>query len=202
MLTAAHCLTFSHTKGIRTGRILLGFGKFHRLITTTLDQHSQFRTASHIEINEFYNAIRLGSDVAVIWLNQSLQLNEYVSPICLPGPRHGDVGAGDLGTLVGWGRTAHAKQAQQLQEVRLPIVSPYACQTAHQLERLVYSETFCAGYRNRTSACDGDSGGGLVFEHNGNWVIHGIVSAGVSLRDGCSSQYYTILYAQNSIHIT
>jgi dynein heavy chain len=55
------------------------------------------------------------------------------------------------------------------------------CQKAHpSLEALVKADSFCAGYRNGTSPCDGDSGGGLVFMDTSNkWTIYGIVSAGL-----------------------
>ena len=47
-----------------------------------------------------------------------------------------------------------------------------------------------------SSACDGDSGGGLVFENaleRDKWTIKGVVSAGIQKRGGgCHESYYTI----------
>lgn len=57
-----------------------------------------------------------------------------------------------------------------------------------------------------SSVCDGDSGGGLVFETNNLWYIRGIVSSGLgSIITGgtktCDNTRYAI-YTEISFHMT
>jgi len=57
-----------------------------------------------------------------------------------------------------------------------------------------------------SSVCDGDSGGGLVFETNGQWYLRGIVSVslGTSAETGdfnCNRNLYS-LYTKVSNHMT
>jgi len=47
---------------------------------------------------------------------------------------------------------------------------------------------FCGEYANRTGVCDGDSGGGLIVEHNNRHYLRGIVSFSLYGEfNGCDS---------------
>lgn len=57
-----------------------------------------------------------------------------------------------------------------------------------------------------SSVCDGDSGGGLVFNDQGLWYLRGVVSVGIGsvLSQGtrsCDSSLYS-LYTKISSHIS
>ena len=52
------------------------------------------------------------------------------------------------------------------------------------------TDKFCAGYKNGSSVCQGDSGGGLVFKYEKRYYLRGIVSVGPQLEDSCNSFEY------------
>ncbi|KAK5638711.1 hypothetical protein RI129_013006 [Pyrocoelia pectoralis] len=63
-------------------------------------------------------------------------------------------------------------------EIKMPVVSQEDCLRADErFIQLTSNRTFCAGYRNGSGLCTGDSGGGFVMRHNGRWTLRGIVSA-------------------------
>jgi len=98
--------------------------------------------------------------------------------------------------LAGWGRWEDRTYPEKLQMAELPVTTVPECRKSHSsLAALSRSTTFCAGYNNGTSACDGDSGGGLVFEESRRYFVQGVVSAGISSYGqggGCDPKYYTV----------
>lgn len=55
---------------------------------------------------------------------------------------------------------------------------------------------FCAGgVTNMTTACIGDSGGGMFFRRNGLWFVRGIISIGLrgDIDSGCRYGEYFLL---------
>jgi secreted trypsin-like serine protease len=82
-----------------------------------------------------------------------------------------------------------------LQRADLPILPYEKCfQTGNDAtfwNRLIPGENFCAGYKNGTSTCQGDSGGGIAFKVNGRWFLRGIVSFG-PVRKGTDFAIQTI----------
>jgi secreted trypsin-like serine protease len=90
------------------------------------------------------------------------------------------------------------EMSDTLQRADLPIVPYEKCfQTGNDAtfwNRLIPGENFCAGYKNGTSTCQGDSGGGIAFQFNGRWFLRGIVSFG-PVRKGtefCDPNNYSI----------
>ena len=85
-----------------------------------------------------------------------------------------------------------------LQRADLPIVPYEKCfQTGNDAtfwNRLIPGENFCAGYKNGTSTCQGDSGGGIAFKVNGRWFLRGIVSFGPVIKGTgfCDPNNYSI----------
>ena len=65
--------------------------------------------------------------------------------------------------------------------------------TNKELTSLSSRRTFCAGSGNGTGVCNGDSGSGLIVQHNGAYYLRGIVSS--SLRNGrfgCDVNTYAV----------
>ncbi|CAG7732325.1 unnamed protein product [Allacma fusca] len=203
VLTAAHCATTTGTSNKRTDRIIVIPGKYHRSFDKNddKDRYAQRRRVVDIDVNEYYNTVNFEGDIAILWLDKEVDVTDGVRPACLPSKRE-DVVPGDddfsLGILPGWGRSNNREIREELQEVDLPVVDIQTCKKSHPtFVTLVRASTFCAGYRNGTTACDGDSGGGLMFKHpqeKDKLVVKGIVSAGVQRRrgSGCEEQYYTV----------
>ncbi|CAL8106824.1 unnamed protein product [Orchesella dallaii] len=197
VITAAHCVVRRDSgEKKRSSELKIVVGKYYRSYDrkTTGEQE---RKVLEIFVHDEYSRVTLASDIAIIKI-ESVEINEFVRPICLPTQRD-YTEADEYGTLVGWGRGSGNTFHQQLQQALLPVVLNQKCIDAHpQFAHLVHAGTFCAGYRNGTSACDGDSGGPLVFRNKyttSKWLLHGVVSAGIASADGrsgCNPNYYTV----------
>ncbi|ODN05977.1 Limulus clotting factor C, partial [Orchesella cincta] len=156
VITAAHCVVrrdSGETK--RFNELKLVMGKYYR----SYDRKStgeQERKVVQIFVHNDYSRVTLRNDIAIIRIDP-VEITEFVRPICLPTQR--DYTEPDqYGTLVGWGRGTGNSFQEQLQQALLPVVLNQKCTEAHpQFAHLVHPGTFCAGYRNGTSACDGDS---------------------------------------------
>lgn len=80
----------------------------------------------------------------------------------------------------------------------MKIVSDDECRRNQKKDFLKYLTytSFCAGWANGTSVCNGDSGGGLVIQrpNSSTWEVHGVVSMsprrlGTSV---CDPSFYTV----------
>ncbi|KAG4079559.1 hypothetical protein HA402_012329 [Bradysia odoriphaga] len=125
-------------------------------------------------------------------------LNDYVQPICLWDVNK--VGISDItnkfGTVIGWGVTEADKLSVVLRQATMPIVSLTTCLNSNRefFGAFLSDKTFCAGFRNGTSVCNGDSGGSITFEENGVYRIRGLVSLTVARRDTflCNTKEYVV----------
>lgn len=72
-------------------------------------------------------------------------------------------------------------QAEKLQQARTPIIDYVTCK--NRLNKFYINEkTMLCGGGAGTSACSGDSGGGLSCERDGRWYLQGAVSWGTDYR--------------------
>ncbi|GLH01712.1 Trypsin eta [Gryllus bimaculatus] len=102
--------------------------------------------------------------------------------------------------VVGWGYDEFGELTEELRMASMPIVSEQTCLRSYPefYSRFSNERTFCAGYKNGTSACNGDSGGGLVVARGAGaaktWVLRGLVSVSVSRDDHrvCNTQHYVV----------
>lgn len=120
------------------------------------------------------------ADIALLEFEKSsLKFNDYVQPICL----WNDLRKGPLfshATVVGWGQSEDPSiiHENEPKVIEVPIQSNEYCLPGQEgLAGLSSIRSFCAGPRNGTGVCRGDSGGGLVVKANGLYHLKGIVSA-------------------------
>ena len=102
--------------------------------------------------------------------------------------------------VAGWGATSEGGvRADRLQEVSLEVGDPAQCHNTYRdiTGASLGPGVLCAGHRQGgRDACQGDSGGGLLYrpQHSQHWHQLGIVSFGIGCarRDlpGQSSFYY------------
>ncbi|KAG4079790.1 hypothetical protein HA402_014921 [Bradysia odoriphaga] len=190
ILTAAHCL---HEDGRRiiADRILVDLGK-HVLTQFT---HTQQLNVHRVYSHPNYLTSDLTNDIAIIMLSTEATFNSYVQPICLWGKSDISEVTGKLGTVVGWGKTEENQLSNALRHANIPVVSSSTCSSlSAKFAQYLTERTFCAGYLNGTGICNGDSGGGLVFEVDGVYRIRGIVSLTVaaSIEQTCKSPSYVV----------
>ncbi|XP_032837187.2 elastase-1-like [Petromyzon marinus] len=124
-----------------------------------------------------------GFDIALIQLNESVQLTNKIQPASLPYP--GQILANDAECYAtGWGKSIFSGPASNtLQQVRLPVVNYTTCSSTGWWGAKVKPSMICAG-DSLHAVCEGDSGGPLNCNTSGGWVVHGI-SSFVS-RESCN----------------
>ncbi|CAH0673910.1 unnamed protein product [Spodoptera exigua] len=159
VLTAAHCV-----------KTFMWF-----MIKVTLGEHNRCNT-THRPVTRFvvqvvshnFSFATFRDDIAVLKLNEAVQVTDSVKPVCLP--RSDDkTYVGVKAMAAGWGTVAEGKNHScYLQEVDLPILSNEACKNANYTSEMIGDGMLCAGYPEvgKKDTCQGDSGGPLSAERS------------------------------------
>ncbi|XP_057652166.1 serine protease gd-like isoform X1 [Diorhabda carinulata] len=181
IVTAAHCVE-SDRKKLRPQELLLILGKLniHKWIPV---KGEKIVEPVSITIHPDYESLTSDADIAVLILDEALQFTKYIRPICLwKGDTDLDYIAGQFGTVVGWGKDEHGVlMTEEPKQTDLPVVTQEKCLASNlQFHYITSNRTFCAGFRNGTGPCNGDSGGGFIMKLNGKWILRGIVSLSIS----------------------
>ncbi|CAH2229280.1 jg17029 [Pararge aegeria aegeria] len=145
---------------------------------------------------------------ALLKLKTEVVFNDYIQPACLLRTDDRKKLSTDLmnGTIVGWGYDSTDALSQTLRQATMPIVAEATCLRTNSYYLEVLSEnSFCAGYHNGTSACNGDSGSAFqVFipsdypdntkNLTGTWHVKGIVSNTMARSDRsiCDPDEYVV----------
>lgn len=202
VLSAAHCVTTpSSNLAADPNEIQVFLGKYHLRMFT--NKHIQNMQVDRISIHPEYNYRYFTNDVAILRLSSAAQYTDYVRPVCLWSESN-DINniVNQEGTVVGWGFDQTGKLTESLTKARMPVVTHQRCILSYPefFSRFANERTFCAGYRNGTFVCNGDSGGGLVFPKSDSvpgqpvWQIRGVVSISVALQGEfvCDSSHYAV----------
>lgn len=100
-----------------------------------------------------------------------------LSPVCIDW-QHSDISSelkhGSIGQIMGNGLNENMTSGN-LRTIMMPIISNLNCIAMQSMDfkKFVSISTFCGGWKNGTSVCNGDSGSGLVFlmENNERYVL-------------------------------
>ncbi|XP_050502498.1 chymotrypsin-C-like [Diabrotica virgifera virgifera] len=194
VITAAHCTTID-TQTRNPNDMVIVLGK-HGLWVD--GQNEQTFAATKIIVHESFNRSNFFNDISIIKLDKPSQYTKWVRPICL-WEEDTDLTniVNHTGTAVGWGRDhKNNPTTDLLMQAHMPVVDTLSCIYAYPEFYSMFTAptNFCAGYRNGTSVCTGDSGGGLAFPKTGSnvWQLRGIVSNTVAKQDTCDPKYYVI----------
>lgn len=127
------------------------------------------------------------ADVSLLEFEEGfIHFNDFVQPICLWSLELEP--AVSSGIVVGWGKTEDPNKPHENvpKMVMAVIQSNEDCfLDAKPLVDLSSKRTFCAGLRNGSGVCHGDSGGGLFVEVNGMFHLKGIVSSSLVKNGDC-----------------
>ena len=110
------------------------------------------------------------------------------------------------GFVAGWGREEITNSMLSIPKVvGIKIVSEANCRSFSVLiKNLITSRTLCAGNRDNTGPCVGDSGSGLMIWDNQNqrWLLRAIVSVGETFKANqrCNLQEY-VVYCDVAKHL-
>lgn len=164
VVTAAHCVDFGDYD---IELVKVRMGEYDSRQDPDCDDNTcappvQDREPKNITVHPSFQDPPFHNDIAVIELNEPVDLNDYVVPICLPreAEHRANLVEGDLITVAGWGKTnvTTDERAQTLQVLSIPVVPPDHCNTFGAQFHVAETE-LCAGAQKDKDACGGDSGG-------------------------------------------
>lgn len=181
VLTAAHCVT-QHLRSESQLYVRLGQSNLN---TTSMAER---RAARNVMVKTSYvhhnhNGITLDNDIALLRLNESIDLSEpNICTICLP-ERKKQLEPGRRCTVTGYGyETEQGPAALRVRQTDLPLVADQECQTklgtTLQKPFVLPASSFCAGGEPGQDACHGDGGSPLSCLVDGYYVLEGLVSWG------------------------
>ncbi|XP_068083161.1 CLIP domain-containing serine protease HP8 isoform X2 [Anabrus simplex] len=129
--------------------------------------------------------LNFAHDIVIVRLMKRVKFSPTVEPVAIDWRssfKDEDL-MGQSGTVVGWGYTEFDQPSYTRIAVNLPYIDFDTCwkTVPRAFRSYITPDKFCAGLRNGTTVCPGDSGGGLVFADivEKKWYIRGIVSVGV-----------------------
>ncbi|CRL05097.1 CLUMA_CG018152, isoform A [Clunio marinus] len=182
VISAAHCVDV-----VTQAEVVLG-GHF----INNRDEPAQVRVIvprSGLVWHESYNPNNLNNDVAILMFPSPVTLTPQIQPIALPdGADLQNDFAGELATGSGWGRFGSANVISEfLRYVQLNVITNAACRI--RFPGIIVDSTICTSGDGIVGACNGDSGGPLTVQRNGESMLIGVASFVSGL--GCESGWPT-----------
>ncbi|GAB0099246.1 hypothetical protein DMENIID0001_150960 [Sergentomyia squamirostris] len=197
VIGAAHCFTDRQGRKLKTENVVLILGQYN--LKRPQEEGSQIVYPESINNHpEYMRAHKIDSDISVVVISQQVEFTQYIRPVCLwSGPVAQDSVVGRIGVVVGWGRDEHGNvNTPEPKKAEVPVVSDATCLRSNEaFSKITTDRTFCGGWRNGSDGpCNGDSGGGLIFDINGRWTIRGIVSASLTdmLTSSCNLKEFVV----------
>ncbi|KAG7303352.1 hypothetical protein JYU34_011842 [Plutella xylostella] len=184
VVTAAHCMkqrssfTKKNDLWVRVGVFDLGDWD---------DDETSLRNVADAHMHEKYNPANYANDILILTFTKKVDYSLYIRPICLwTGPPELEKVVDKTGVVTGWGKSETGAAGQGTpKKVDLPIVSTDDCRNSHAgFAELTSETTLCAGYRNGSGPCFGDSGSGMYLHSSGRWRLRGIVSSSLRQENG------------------
>jgi secreted trypsin-like serine protease len=174
IVTAAHCMT-----GLKPSQFQVIVG------TYKLDKSAKRHAVKRRIVNGDYGKKPSDSDVALIELEQPLELGNSVKPVVILSPADESTVLVDGKPLIvtGWGATEEGGGVvRDLREVTVPFVTKSVCSDPLSYGNQITDNMICAGLAvGGKDSCQGDSGGPLVSAAAPVQLV-GVVSWG----DGCA----------------
>jgi len=133
------------------------------------------------------------ADIAILGLKREVSFSNFIQPICLFELEQ-EILDISRGYLVGFGLDENRKFQSILKYTEIPIENDnYKCVRGKpEIGTLMQFRSFCAGDREISGACSGDSGSGLFVKHRGIYYIRGIVSASLQNNEYCDIDNYSV----------
>ncbi|KAB1251790.1 Brain-specific serine protease 4 [Camelus dromedarius] len=142
------------------------------------------------------------ADIALVRLEHSIQFSERVLPICLPDSSVRLLPDTNC-WIAGWGSINDGvplPHPQTLQKLKVPIIDSGVCSRLYWRgagQGAITEDMLCAGYlEGERDACLGDSGGPLMCQVGGTWLLAGIISWG----EGCAERNRPGVYISLAAH--
>ncbi|XP_055609714.1 CLIP domain-containing serine protease B14-like [Uranotaenia lowii] len=165
-------------------------------------EHTQVHEVVEVILHPEFNEQIYHHDIALLRLEDDIEYTDYIQPICLWSVQKAEIDntINSPGSVAGWGTGDFGQKTGMdiLQFVSLQLEDRKTCIKSNEKHYKKYlsddGSQFCAGNKNTSNVCDGDSGGGIFFKLGSSWYIRGLVSSGVkSDKDNhCDPTQYAI----------
>lgn len=197
ILTAAHCVDdyLPFVSGIEE-ILKVRLGEYDVSTTAEPLPHQEFNI-SDIQIHPQFNNATLVNDIALLKMSRPAKRRQNIDVVCVAGGEEG----GRMGNchVTGWGRRSeNSEHSVVLKEISVPLWDQTTCASALRSQfgpsYQLPDTAVCAGAEGR-DACDGDGGGPLVCESEGQWYQVGIVSFGIGCGRAGVPGVYTMVSA-------
>ncbi|EDV44017.1 uncharacterized protein Dana_GF18777 [Drosophila ananassae] len=193
VITAAHCV-----HKMETHNIFIELGR-HDLYDND-EIGAEARNVKGLLLHPDYNSrTQPDADVALVTMERPVVFNDIISPICLWTVEESSIVA-TSGFIAGWGKDEVGNEKTQYPRVvEAAFGSATDCASRWRVPR-VTDRTLCAGNRDGSGPCFGDSGGGLMVRRHNRWLLRAIVSVGERERDRCQLNQF-VLYCDLAKHL-
>jgi len=189
ILTAAHCVAHMSKYDVQNLRVRLGDHNIHQDNEATHVEKRVKRVIRH----KGFSSSTLWNDVAILTLEDDVDFNNNIQPICLAKGSQSYVD--NIVTVAGWGTLKEGgKQPSKLMKVDVKVWTNDKCKSSYGSNAPggITEHMLCASDTNRDS-CSGDSGGPLFdCPWGGRCTQMGIVSWGI----GCAKPQYPGVYTR------
>lgn len=136
------------------------------------------------------SSIQYDADLSLLEFEDgSIHFNAFVQPICLFYSENEPPVT--EGIVTGWGKSEDPNKITEIKPklIKARIQSNEQCfLESKALVDLSSQRTFCAGLKNGSGVCTGDSGGGLFIKKDYAYHLSGIVSSSLVKNDGWMSK--------------
>jgi trypsin len=185
VVTAAHCLINLKPEDVR---VAVGSNK--------LTEETSRIPAQRFLPHRLYDPAKSNdNDIALVELRDSIALNATAKPIAplATAEESGVLANNRLLSVTGWGATeAGDKVVRLLREVDVLFVTRERCNDRLSYKGAITTNMVCTGGKKAGDACQGDSGGALIYRPAGSLPLHvGIVSWGLRCAEPGKYGVYT-----------
>lgn len=198
VLTAAHCMQPKYGQTLfdkfEPSEIIALFGAHNLSYINEPGRISLSPQEIHIHNQWNSTAQSYDADIALlVFESDKIRSSHLIQPICLWTSTN--LLAETEGTVVGWGNSGEWKKIHENipKKIQVPMFSNEECfLESHELTQISSKRTFCAGFKNGTGVCIGDSGSGFFVKNEDSHYLRGIVSSSLVGPMGCDVTKYAV----------
>ncbi|KAF5286418.1 hypothetical protein FQR65_LT12599 [Abscondita terminalis] len=120
-------------------------------------------------------------DIALIRLNQTVKYSDYIKPICLPTYDSTIARPDEIVTISGWGKGVGGESIKTKKVVLRRVIPNTECQLSYSKHNITITDYhLCTDTLkdHKAYTCAGDGGGPIMFLHENQWYLEGIISFG------------------------
>lgn len=157
VLSAAHCFASTEASDVK-----VVIGKRHSKFEAE-ERIAQYFDVSRIVRHPLYldKIGNYGSDIALVELNRAVTLSDDIHPVCIDWNLDDitfHLTRNQIGLIAGMGITENETNSDVIRMAQLPVVSNDDCikRQPKDFQKYITFTTFCAGWGNGTSACNGN----------------------------------------------